>query len=147
MTVNIHLLDDLIRESREQQKQTQKQKQKQKEDEIKARRLKAERAKYLPYTAAIEDDNWIPQFTAIQVIRQECCECGQVTEFIGAISTHGQHKRLKAWREINSPTVSDLPKQVRYHHMKTPVCAHCLRVEKIVDDFFVDSACTQMELF
>lgn len=141
------LLDDLIAESKALQAQEKQKKAKQKEEQKRQATLAKERAKYLPYTAAISEPGWEPAYRVIHLVRQHCKECGNVTEYIGGIGTRAYHARLHAYRDINYEPNDKLPAIVDAIDMHTPLCPHCLESVPISGHAFLDSISTQTDLF
>lgn len=116
-----------------------------------AKRAKAEREKLRkqsPYLYTITEPGWTPVFQTVQIVRQTCGECHSISEFIGGITVHEKHNRVKnTWRELNQPGNPALPSKVRYHDMKIPVCPCCLKVEQVDNEFYPDSVPAQLDLF
>lgn len=146
---SLSLLDDLIREGKKALHEAKVSKKRETEAGKKNAKLAKERSKFLPITTAIEEESWIPISQVVQIVQQECCECGSVTEYVAGIMIQQKHKRLPAFRELHAPVNSQLPAQIKYHRMTTPICAHCAKSVSILDQFFseTEASKTQMELF
>jgi len=134
---------DLINESKAQEKETKLQKERDKKKTVAQKEL----AKYLPYSVAIDDPAWYADSQTVQIIKQTCDECKNTISYVGGCTLHYKHKRLPATRELNAPLNKDLRMTVRYHKMTVPMCACCLKVVQIVDEYLIDGVKNQMELF
>lgn len=109
---------------------------------------------HTPTRGLIPSKAFTPTLRLFTVTRQLCLTCGSLHEYAGTASVRFEAKNRKDNLALELPyalpevDVMALPHKVRLQDESTTVCATCIKVSALIDNFlFTQPRSTQMELF